>query len=303
VATKFDSLLLAKIEVTKGLDPVPVPADNAIRIISAVPAVTIDNIERPIVKPTMGQLAHLMGKRMIVLTIELELRGSGAAGTAPDYGVLLRACGLDETIVVSTSVAYDPLTASLESVTIYWYEDGLLWKLKGSVGDLAITYAMNSQTRATITMSAPYEDPTTVAKPGGEVYQTTPPIVASAADVISEAAGEIKVGAFDLALANDVQEHYTSNQHEFTVAERQPTFKLTKDSVSTIVDWTALAAGTDVALSAVVDGGAGNKITITGDYGRRKTIAGGTRAERFTRDIEYGLYESAGDDQLQLLLE
>jgi hypothetical protein len=162
---------------------------------------------------------------------------------------------------------------------------------------------MNTQTRITLTLSAPYVDPTQVAYPGGEVYQTTPPVVASAADVVLEGGGAVKVGAFDLAMVNDVQEHYTTGQHEFTIADRQPTAKITKDSVSTIADWTALSAGTDVTLSAVVDGGAGNKVTITAPAARRKTQTTNLRAEKFIKELEYALYESSGDDQFQILFE
>lgn len=302
MAIKYDELLLAKNEATKGIDIVPAPGSDAVRVVSAEIAVNAESIERPVVKPTMGMLPHLIGKKSLQLTIEVELRGSGAAGAAPDFGPLLRACGLDETIVASTSVAYDPLTSSHEAVSIYWYQDGILWKLIGAVGTVSMAYAMNSITKLTFVMSAPYLAPTTVAYPGGETYQTTPPIVASNADVVSEG-GVIKVGSFEMDVANDVQEHYATGLHEFTVADRQPTFKLSKDSVSTIADWTALTGETDVALSAVIDGGVGNKATLTGDVARRTTVAPGLRAERYLREVEYNLYETSGDDQLQLLME
>ena len=302
MANKYGELLLAKNEAVKSTDIVPVPANDAVRIVSAEPAVNVENVERPVVKPTMGQLAHLIGKSSLQLTIEVELRASGAAGTAPDYGPLLRACGLDETISAGVSVAYDPLTSGHEACSIYWYQDGILWKLIGAEGTVSIAYSMNTITKLTFVMQAPYLEPTNVAHPGGEVYQTTPPIVASSADVISEGAA-IKVGSFEMADGNDVQEHYTSGQHEFTIADRKPTFKLSKDSVSTNVDWIALLAATDVALSAVIDGGAGNKITISADVARRTAISIGERAERYLRDPEFSLYETTGDDQFQLFLE
>lgn len=300
MANRFAKLLLAKNEAVKGTDIVPVPANDAVRVLSAEISVTADSIERPVVKPTMGMLAHLIGKKTVQLTVECELRGSGAAGTAPDFGPLLRACGVDETISPATSVTYDPLTGSHEACSIYWYEDGLEWQLIGTVGTFTIAYEMNTPTKITFTMSAPYKEPTTEAYPGGETYQTTPPVVASSADVFSEG-GAIKVGSFEMDAAGDVQEHYTTGNHEFTVADRQPTLKLTKDSISTIADWTALTGETDVALSATIDGGAGNIAVITGDVARRAGITGGLRAEVHTRDLEYNLYETTGDDQFQIV--
>jgi hypothetical protein len=305
-ATIYEKLLMAKIEATKGTDSVPAPGTDAVRAISVEKAVTVDEIERVVVKGTMGKLPHCIGKSMMVLTITCEMKGGSAAGVAPEVGPLYRACGLDETIVGGSSVAYDPLTITSavphEAVSIYWYEDGLLWKFIGAEGSMEITYEMNQKTQIVFTMSAPYLAPTTVADPGGEAYDATIPVVASNADVVSEGSA-IKVGSFGLSDGNDVQEHYTTGQHEFTVSDRNPTMTLSKDSVSTIADWTALAAGTNVALSAVIDGGAGNKLTISAPVAKRKGISDGVRAERALRELEYGLYESSGDDAFQILIE
>lgn len=304
--TNFETLVLVKIEPTKGTDSVPTPAANAVRVVSVDVTEEINPIERSVVKATTGKLAHLQGKAMMTATITCDVRGSGAAGTAPDFGPLMMACGLDETISASVSVAYDPLTLTsivlLDSVSMYIYKDGQRYNFIGSVGDMTATYEMDAVTTLTFTMSAPFLQSTDVAYPGGETYQTTPPIVASNADVVSEG-GAIKVGSFTFNAGNTVAEHYTTGQHEFVVADRDPNFSVSKDSISTNVDVVALAAGTPVALSAVVDGGAGNKFTLSAGVGVKKTVAGGVADERFLRDIEYGLYESTGDDAFQWLFE
>lgn len=303
MANKFDRLLLAKNEAVKGTDIVPVPANDAVRVrTSPSKEVAGTKISRVVVKPTMGELPHLIGKKTIVLTIECEMRASGAAGTAPDYGPLLRACGMDETISASVSVAYDPLTDSHEAVSIYWYEDGLLWKLIGAEGTVSLSYTMDEIPVLTFVMSAPYFEPTNVAYPGGETYNTNPPVEASSADIISEG-GAIKVGSFEADLANVVEEHYTSGQHEFTIDDRQPTLNLTKDSVSTNADVIALMAETQVALSAVIDGGAGSKITISAPVAVREALGDGERGARHLRELTYSLYESGTDDQIQFLYE
>ena len=303
MANKFDRLLLVKNEAVKGTDIVPTPGSDAVRVrTSPTKEVAGSKISREVVKSTMGELPHLIGKKTIVLTVEVEMRTSGAAGTAPDYGPLLRACGMDETISASTSVAYDPLTDSHEACSIYWYEDGLLWKLIGAEGNVSLSYTMDEIPVLTFVMSAPYLEPTTVAYPGGETYQTQVPIAASSADVISEG-GAIKVGSFSADLANAVEEHYTTGQHEFTIDDRQPTLTLTKDSISTIADWTALMGETDVALSATIDGGAGKKITISAPVARREGISDGERGARHLREVSFSLYESSTDDQIKFLYE
>lgn len=306
MANKFDRLLLAKNEAVKGTDIVPVVGSNAIRVKTVSKEVVPTKISREVVKATFGELPHLIGKKTIVLTIEVEFRTSGVAGTPPDYDPLLRACGNDTTNAPATSDTYDPLTndgaGNHEACSIYWYEDGVLWKAIGAEGTCTLSYNMDEIPILTFVMSAPYLLPTDTAYPGGETYQTQAPIVASSADIISEG-GAIKVGSFEFDMGNDVQEHYTTGQHEFTIENRQPKLTLTKDSVSTIADWVALMAETDVAFSFVIDGGAGKKITVTAPVMRRDGISDGERGARHLREITFFLYESSTDDQYQIVYE
>lgn len=298
--TIYDRLLLAKIEVTKGTDSVPVVGTNAIRIKSGKVSLNQDVVARSVLKQTMGDLAHLIGKQVVQLELEVELHGSGAAGTAPEYGCLLQACALLETLVVSTSAAYDPLTTSHKSISIYWYEDGLLWKLLGAVGKCSFSAQIGAVPSLKFTFMAPYSAPTAVADPTGAVYQSAAPIVMSSADVLNDGA-VIKVGAFSVEDGNDVQHHYTTGQNEFIVANRKPKLKITKDSISTAAEWTALNAGTTASLSATFGATAGNRLVLTAPVAKREGVASGTRADRHTLEVSYGLFESTGDDQFKFL--
>jgi len=300
-ATIYDRLLLAKLEVTKGTDSVPAPATDAVRCRSFKVTPNTNAIDRNNVKQTMGNLAHLIGKQFIQLEVVLELRGSGAAGTAPEYSPLLQACRVTETIVPATSVSYNPSSAaaSEKSASIYVYEDGLLWKLLGAVGDCKMEATIDGIIIATLTMSASYLAPTVVAVPAGAVFDSSQPLVMNYADVINDGAA-IKVGKFGLDFGNDVQEHYTTGQHEFIVANRNPSCTFSKDSISTATEWTDLTAATNVALSAAFGSVAGNICTITAPVARRKNVAISERAERHLRELTYGLYESTSDDQFTI---
>ena len=67
--------------------------------------------------------------------------GAGAAATAPAWGALLLGCGNAETTGLTTPnrVEYLPATDSLKTVTIYWYDDGLLHKLLGAFGNVKLS--------------------------------------------------------------------------------------------------------------------------------------------------------------------
>jgi hypothetical protein len=68
----------------------------------------------------------------------VELAGAGTAGVAPAYAPLLKACGFTEAISTGTSAIYLPSTPGTDSVTVYWYDDGLLHKAIGARGTFTI---------------------------------------------------------------------------------------------------------------------------------------------------------------------
>jgi hypothetical protein len=69
------------------------------------------------------------------------LAGAGLAATAPAWGALLLACGNSEStgLTAPARIEYLPATDSLKTVTIYWYDDGLLHKLLGSFGNVKLS--------------------------------------------------------------------------------------------------------------------------------------------------------------------
>jgi len=301
--TIYEHLVTVKAETTKGTDAVPTAVANALRVTARViPTVNRSNVERPVVKQSMGSLAHIVDPDASVqVTIECELKGSGTAGVAPDWAPLMKACRMVETIAASTSVTYDPATLTENSATIYVYIDGLLWKLLGAVGTCAITTNPGEFPKASFTMSAPYAAPVLTAVPAGATFDATVPKVVSTTDVVSDG-GTIRVGAFSLDMGNDVQEHKVIGFHEFVVANRAPVLTITKDSVSTAAEWNAMDAGTSASITSLFKAGAGNNIAISCGNAVRQSVALGERAERFTHDVAYGLFETNTDDQFSLVL-
>lgn len=308
MATIFERLVMCKAETTKGTDSTPVAANDSLRVQDAQLTINTKNVDRPSVKPTMGNLPHVISADASVqLQLTVELKGSGAAGTAPDFAPLIKACRMKETVVATTSVTYDPLTAmgaNNESATIYFYQDGLLWKMLGAVGNLALTANPGEFPVATFTMQSKYTAPTVAAIPAGAAFDSSTPVVVSSTDLYKEGGlggTAFNVGAFAMDFGNDVQEHLTLGNHEFSVANRAPTMTVTKDSLSTSAEWTDLLATTNVALYSQISGGAGNILTINAPKAVRQSVAVGARAEKVTRDVTFGLYESGSDDQIQLV--
>src|SRR3990167_5499045 len=113
-------LILAKIESTYNVDPVPVPANDAILVsgLSVTPAITKN--ERA---PLSGSLSPFLSAKptidIVDVKFSVELKGSGTATVPPEVGPLLRAGGLSQ--VIGADVTYQPVSTGYESITIYAY--------------------------------------------------------------------------------------------------------------------------------------------------------------------------------------
>ena len=302
MATKFATAFLAKKEVTKGTDSVPVAGTDGVRVENGfAPVPAAEKIPYDPVKATMGALKSLLGRKTINIAVPALVRGSGAAGTAPEIGALLQACGLVETINAGTSVVYGPTSveASFESVSCYAYKDGILMKALGAVANAILECNINQPILANFTVQAGFDTAPTTTAAVVPTFSAIQPLVMNSADVISDGAA-IKVSSFTLDLGDEMGDHNTTGQNEYSVANRKPTITLTKDSVSTIADWNALIAGTEFAISAAFGSVAGNIMTITAGKAVPMSNAIGERNERTTKEIVFELIETSGDDQFAI---
>ncbi len=109
-------VILAEIESTYDTDPTPDAASNAVLVINPQLNPQPTMVERDHVKPSLGKLTQIFAGEIVEFTCDVEIKGSGSAGTAPECGPLLRASAMSETIVGGTSVTYAPVSSSMESI-------------------------------------------------------------------------------------------------------------------------------------------------------------------------------------------
>ena len=76
----------------------------------------VEQLERAVKDASLSPFPSIPGKRSARISFTTELRGSGIAGVAPDYGLLFRACAMRETIVQNTS---GRLCARLRQIELY----------------------------------------------------------------------------------------------------------------------------------------------------------------------------------------
>ncbi len=159
-------VILAKTEVTYGTDPTPTGAANAIlvRNLSITPQ-NSEMVSRDLVRPYLGASEQLEAGVHVTCEFEVEMAGSGAAGTAPAYGPLLLACGMTATTSAGVSVTYAPVSASFGSVTLYYNVDGVLHKVTGARGNVQISLQVGQIPTFRFSFTGLYNAPTDTALP------------------------------------------------------------------------------------------------------------------------------------------
>lgn len=134
-----NTAILAAIETTYGVDPTPTGGANAMLVSNVnINPLNAQYVDRALIRPFMGGSEQLVGTAFKEVSFDVELVGSGTAGTAPAWGPLLRACGFAQTVTAATRVDYTPITNSQESVTIYAFSDGVRHILRGARGTVQI---------------------------------------------------------------------------------------------------------------------------------------------------------------------
>jgi hypothetical protein len=133
-----NTVLLAKVEAAYGTDSTPTGAEAMLCSKPQLTPLNAQNVPRDVNLGYMGSKEHLVGSRFMEMSFDIELVGSGTAGTGPAWGDLMLACGWSETETATIRVDYVLVSSAFQSASLYWYDDGLLHKMLGARGTVTI---------------------------------------------------------------------------------------------------------------------------------------------------------------------
>ncbi|MCC6071461.1 phage tail tube protein [Massilia sp. GCM10020059] len=136
-----NTIITSKPETTAGVDAAPTGAANAV-LVSEMSITPLDaqNIGRNLIRGYFGGSEQLVGPASVKVGFSVELAGSGTAGTAPAWGALLLGCAAGEGVLATPArVEYSPVSAALKTLTQYYYDDGVLHKLLGVMGNCTLS--------------------------------------------------------------------------------------------------------------------------------------------------------------------
>jgi hypothetical protein len=170
-------LILVETESTYGTDPTPDGADAVlVRDLNITPQQS-DTVSRDLIRPYLGASEILLANTRVECTFSVELAGSGTAGTAPQYGKALQACGLSETVVAATSVTYAPVSSNFDSVTIHYNIDGVRHKVTGARGTFTLNANVGEIPTIDFTFTGIYNAPDDSALPTATYANQATPLI------------------------------------------------------------------------------------------------------------------------------
>ncbi len=260
--------LIAKIESTYGTDPSPVGGSDAIQVTNLeVTPIESDNVQAAAYQGFIGNSTRstLVANKRVSVTFDVELAGSGTAGTAPAFGPLLKSCGLSETIVSSTSVTYAGVSSSFDSATIYCFYDGTRHKITGARGSVTFNFTAGQFAVASFNFIGIYNAPDGTALSGSftvanqaaalEVNDTN--MTTATFHGVTSA----RIESFDLALNNELIYKETASNKEVIITNRAPggTAVIEAPAVGT-TDYFAKAVGVTTGSTSLVLGATGGNI-------------------------------------------
>lgn len=272
------ALYLAKIETVEGTDSVPVAATDAIEIDApfepdydnAFKPEALDRVRGPVLDP--GDPMTVAGK-VFSQSRKAYFRGTATAiatGNKAELDPWFRAAGYAATYVAtpgSETCTYTPAQSGLETITEYYYRDGILYKHTGVRGEMKVSFGVGSPVAIEFAASGRVTGDSDLAVPTTAAFKTLDWPIATDATIFTIngfTAGCIR--SWEHSLGNDIQRRDcvkgTGGIAGWRVAKRNPTFKVTlEEDLHATVDWTTLRDNkTSFAISWLIGGTQYNKL-------------------------------------------
>lgn len=298
---KRKAVIIAKIEAVYGTDSVPLGA-NAIGVtdLKVEPAKGTKK-KREIIYPDFSTQPHIITQRHQAVSFSVELKGGGAAGTAPECGVLLRSCMMSETVVAATKVDYKPESSGFESCSIYVNLDGVLHKLIGCRGTVKFNFGAGDYPTANFSFLALAVTVVDLA-PVVPVYTAVVPVEINNTNTDFTFGGFIAV-LHKLEIDMQVKTKFRELPNQppaIMVTGRDCKGSLVMDAIK-VADhnyWTDWSAATALALSLIHGTAAGNIVEVAATKVQMDAIDYGDDDEILTFNQPLAFTRNAGDDEI-----
>jgi hypothetical protein len=266
-------------------------------------------VDRDLIRGFFGSSEQLPSAVRSQISFSVELAGSGAAGTAPKWGPLLRACAFAETINAGTSVQYDPISGpTFPSLTIYAFRDGIRHIFTGARGNVSFTLNNKERPVMQFTFTGLYNTPSDTA-PGTPVYTgfQTPRVFnnqnSSGFALQSYSNALLSAISIDVGNASTYRSFIGTGGESIMMTDRQVTAQITIESTSQAEKdyWTNVRNAVVGNFSIVHGTTAGNIVEITAPAAQVIEPQYGDIDGISTTQFGARLTPSAGNDEIRII--
>ena len=261
-------LLLAEIESTYGTDPVPLGTDAVLVSALEVQPLQLELKDRELILGYLGNTEMVVGQRLVSVSFDVEIAGSGTAGTAPKWSALMQACGFSEALVASTSVTYSPASTNFKGVTLYFFADGVRHKVTGCRGTWSMSMEVGEIPKISFEFTGIFNAPTDETQPSPTFSNQADPVVVNSANTATlQVHGYAAcLSAFSLDLANETPFRQLAGcTQQIMITDRKPEGEVTIEAPTIAAKnyFSAASTQTSGQFSWVHGTTAGNIVTFT----------------------------------------
>lgn len=228
-----DKYLLFALEGIYGQDAGPTGAANAIlaQDVTYKPMEGQDQ-ERDLEQPGMSANGTIPTELHSTLSFTVDLSASGAAGTAPAWGPLLRACAVAETINAATSVIYTPVAKGHEAGTFNLNIDGTRYVMRGSRGKAELMLDAQATPKIKFDFTGLFTLPSDVAPPTVDLMSWVEPLVVSHQNTptFSIDSVDFVMKTAKLNLGNKVENRFLVGAERVLITDKSELFEATVEA-------------------------------------------------------------------------
>ncbi|MBW7899844.1 MAG: hypothetical protein H3C26_00060 [Rhodocyclaceae bacterium] len=258
--------VLAKIETVYGTDPAPSGAANAILVSKPnIRPMEMQTVGREVIRPFLGNSEQLPTGLFSRVEFSCEIAGSGAAGTPPAWGPLLRMCGFSETITADEKVEYAPVSDAFESGTHYYNLDGVRHKLTGARGTVSFDFTNHAIPLMNFSFTGLFNAVQDGASPAVTLSAWKKPLPVNRTNTptltLHGAAGRVQSLTADMAI-DVIHRSLVGGEESVQIVDRKPAGQIVMEAVSVATKdwWTSIKDVTTGPLNLVHGLVAGNKV-------------------------------------------
>lgn len=263
-----NALLLAKAQPTVDTDPTATAGANSILAGNVtIQAIEAEFADRNNIQPYFGNKGSVAISQKSTISFDVELAGALAAGTAPKYAPLIKACAFGETINAGVSVVYAPITASIPMVALTFFLDGLKFLLLNARGNVEFALSARGIPMMKYTFTGSFAIPTDTAVPSGADFSGfSAPVGVNKANSPTFTLHGVspKTQDFNVNMNNQVVYRNLIGSESILITDRRPSGNVSIETESVAFkDWyTVVRLGTLASLQMVHGTVAGNIVQL-----------------------------------------